>query len=148
MSKKFIIIFLSFLVPAFTLYLLWPSDESRIKKLFKEVTRAMESEDLDGVMSKISFNYRDDYGMTYLSIRETLEREFKRLSDIHVEYEGLKIEVSKKGAVAELNVRVVATAGNETGYIIGDIKMPIHLIFTLDKERMKWLVVRTEGFEF
>lgn len=148
MNKKLIIIFLLFLIPAFALYLLWPSDESRIKKLFKEGAGSIESRDLDGVMSKVSFNYRDEHGMTYLFIREMLGKEFKRLSGIHVEYEDLKIRISEYRGIAELNIRVVATIGNETGYIIGDVRTPLHLSFTLEKERMKWLIVRAEGFEF
>ncbi len=156
MNKKFIIIFLLSSVAALTFYLLWPSDESRVRKLFKEGAGAVESRDLDGVMSKISFNYRDEYGMTYLYIKETLKRDFEKFSDIHsdihVEYDDLKVEVLKERegerAVAELNVRVVATAGNETGYIIGDVKKPLHLKFTLRKERLKWLIVMAEGFEF
>src|SRR6266498_4542571 len=148
--RKVIITLLLFLVPALTLYILWPSDEGRIKKLFKEGAGSMESEDPGGVMAKVSFNYRDEYGMTYLTLRETLEREFKRISDVHVEYDDLKIQVFKngasKGALAEMDVRVVATIGSETGYIAGDVKKPLHLRFALEKERMKWLIVKTEGF--
>ncbi len=145
MNKKRIISLFSLLVMIIAAYLLWPSDESRIRKLFKEGAAAVESGDLDGVMAKVSFNYRDDHGMTYLSLKETLKREFQQLSDIGVEYGDLKIRVSDNTAVAELDVRVVATSGNETGYIIGDIKTPFPLRFTLDKERTKWLIVRAEG---
>lgn len=122
----------------------------------------MESRDLDAVMSKVSFAYRDDYGVTYLHLKEILKREFDRLSDIQVEYEALRTEIIKKGgaqgkhlspdapdtAVAELNIRVIATTGTETGYIVGDINTPVHMKFTLEKERMKWLIVKAEGIRF
>lgn len=127
-------------------YLLWPTDESRIRKLIKEGAKAAASGDLDGVMAKISFNYRDDHGMTYLYLKETLKRQFQRLSDISIDYEDLNIAVSQNTALADLDVRVIATAGNETGYIIGDIKTPLPLRFTLEKERTKWLIVKAEGF--
>jgi len=143
---RLIPLLLLILIPAIA-YLLWPSDEGRIKRLFKEGAEAIEQRDIDGVMSKVSYNYRDDYGMTYLYIREMLKRQFGMLSDIKVEYGDLKIEVSKDRASAELSVRVIATIGNETGYIIGDIKTPLRLRFTLDKERTRWLIVKTEGFE-
>lgn len=147
MSKRFTIglFFLFALTVAFLL--LRPTDESRIRKLIKDGAKAAESRDIEGVMAKISFNYRDDYGMTYLYLKEILKREFERLSDISVEYEDLKIRVSENTAVAELDIRVVATSGNDTGYILGDVKTPLQLRFTLDKERTKWLIVRTEGFE-
>ncbi len=146
MSKRFTIGLLFLFALIVTLWLLCPSDESRIRKLIKEGAKAAESGDLDGVMAKISFNYQDDYGMTCLYLKEILKREFQRLSDISVEYENLKIQVSENTAVAELDIRVIATSGNETGYIIGDIKSPLPLRLTLDKERTKWLIVKAEGF--
>lgn len=146
MNKKLIIVLLLLLAMITTLYLLWPTDESRIRKLIKEGAKATESGDVDGIMAKVSFNYRDDYGMTYLSVRETLKREFQRLSDITVEYGNLNIRVTEDTAVAELDIRVVATSGTETGYIIGDIKNPLSLRLTLDRERTKWLIVKAEGF--
>jgi len=141
------------------LYILWPSDEARIRKLFKEGAKAAEGGDVEGIMSKISYNYRDDYGMTYLYLREILKREFGRLTDIQVECEDLTVRILKGGgaregqssayasdrAEAEVNVRVIVTMGNETGYIIGDARAPLHLRFILEKERTTWLIVKTEG---
>jgi len=162
MNKKLFIGLLFLLLLVSVLYLLWPSDEARIRKLFKEGAGAVESRDIDGVMSKVSFAYRDDYGVTYLYLKEILKREFDRLSDMQVEYGALKIKIIKKGgpgeerpspgppdmAVAEMDIRVVATAGTETGYILGDVKTPVHIRFTLEKERMKWLIVKSEGIRF
>ena len=162
MKRKLLLGFLFLFVLMPVLYLLWPSDETRIRKLFKEGAAAVESKDLDSVMSKISFAYRDEYGVTYLHLKEILKRDFDRLSDIEVEYKALKIQIIKKSdlkgehsspgapdmAMAELDIRVVATAGTETGYIVGDVKTPVHMRFTLEKERMKWLIVKAEGIRF
>lgn len=148
MSKKSIILlFILFALPII-LYLLWPSDESRIKKLFKEGSQAIEKEDLDVVMSKVSYNYRDEYGLTYLYIKESMKSVFQQMSDIRIEYENLKIKVNDKTATADMDVRVIATIGNDTGYILGDLPKPVHLKFTLEKERVKWLVTKTEGLPF
>ncbi len=144
MNRKLTGAALLLLVGLLALYLLWPTDESRIRKLFKEGARAVESRDLDGVMAEVSFNYRDEYGMTYLYLKETLKREFQRLSDISVESGAPKIQVGEDRATAELDVRVIATEGNETGYFIGDARAPLHLRFTLEKERAKWQIVKTE----
>jgi len=145
LSKKSIsILFLIILTPII-IYLLWPSDESRIKKLFKEGSKAIEKEELDVVMSKVSYNYSDDYGLTYLYIKENMKRVFQQLNDIKIEYENLKITIRKNIATAGIDVRVVATIGNNTGYILGDLDKPVHLKFTLEKVRAKWLVIKTEG---
>ncbi|MDQ7786196.1 MAG: hypothetical protein RDU01_01165 [Thermodesulfovibrionales bacterium] len=145
MSKKTVIsLFFLFLLPVI-LYFLWPSDESRIKKIFREGARAIEQENIEEVMGKVSFNYRDDYGLSYLYIKEGMERVFHKMSDIKIEYENLNIVVKEKTATAEVDVRVVATIGSETGYIIGDLPNPVHMKFTLEKERTKWLVTKLEG---
>ena len=147
MGKRSIFLSLFLLCSALAVYLLWPSDESRIRSLFAEGAKAFESKDLEGVISRVSYNYRDDYGMTYLSVKNFMKREMDMLSDIEVEYDGREIRIEKDRAEAILSVRIVATSGNETGYIIGTIKDPLRLRFTLERERRKWLIIKTEGFE-
>ena len=145
MNKKSIALLILVIIIPVLIYLLWPSDESRIKKLFKEGSQTIEKEDLDGVMSKLSFNYHDEYGMNYLYIKESMESVFQQMNDIKIEYENLKIKIDKKTAAADMDVRILATIGNDTGYIFGDLAKPVHLTFTLEKERAKWLVTKTEG---
>ena len=145
MNRKSLILISIPFVLAVLIYLLWPSDESRIKKLFKEGSQAIEKEDLDRVMSKLSFNYHDEYGMNYLYIKESMKSVFQQMNDIKIEYENLKIKIDKKTAAADIDVRILATIGNDTGYIFGDLAKPVHLTFILEKERAKWLVTKTEG---
>lgn len=145
MSKKTIAILFLLLLTPVILYLLWPSDESRIKKLFKEGSAAIEKEDLEAVMSKVSFNYQDEYGFNYLHIKEMMKYVFQQMSDIKVEYENLRINVADKTATADMDVMVLATISGDTGYVLGDLARPAHLKFTLEKERSKWSVIKTEG---
>ncbi len=148
MKKKSLLIFHIFFAFAFLVYLLWPSDESRIKKLFKDGSEAIEREDVDTVMSKVSFNYHDDSGKTYLSVRESMQSVFRLMGDIKITRENLSIKVNNKAATADVDVRIIATVSNNTGYIVGDLQKPVHLKFTLEKERMKWLVTKLEGLPF
>lgn len=145
MSKKSIILLSLVIVLPVILYFLWPSDESRIKKLFKEGSKAIEKKDIDASMSKISYNYTDEYGLTYLLIKESMKSVFQRMNDIKIEYENLNIKVDDEKATVDMDVRIIATIGNDTGYILGDLPKPAHLRFTLEKERTKWLVTKTEG---
>jgi hypothetical protein len=145
MSKKTIAILFLLLLTPVILYLLWPSDESRIKKLFKEGSAAIEKEDLDAVMSKVSFNYQDEYGFNYLYVKETMKYVFQQMKDIKVEYENLKINVTDKTATADMDVMVLATISDNTGYVLGDLAKPAHMKFTLEKERSKWSVIKSEG---
>ena len=148
MSKKTIAFLFILIITPVIIYLLWPSDESRIKKLFKEGSQAIEQEDLETVMSKVSFNYRDEYGLTYLYLKELLKSVFRQMDDIKIEYENVEIAIHDDTATADMDVLILATIGNDTGYILGDLTEPAHLTFTLDKERTKWFVIKTEGLPF
>lgn len=145
MSKKSAILLFLLIISPVLIYFLWPSDESRIKKLIKEGAAAVEKEEIDNVMAKVSFNYQDNHGFTYILLKRVFEEQFKRMSGIKVEYENLKIEVKDKSASASFDLRVIATIGNDTGYIIGDLKTPEHLKLYLEKERINWFVTKTEG---
>jgi len=148
MSRKTIILLLILFILPLVIYFLWPSDEARIKKLFREGSQAIEKEDLDAVMSKVSFNYTDEYGFNYLYLKESMKRVFQQMADIKIEYENLIITVADKQAKAEMDIRVLATMGSERGYIFGDLPNPVHLTFTLEKQRTKWLVTKTAGMPF
>ena len=148
MSKKTIVFLFILIVTPVIIYLLWPSDESRIKKLFKEGSQAIEQEDIETVMSKVSFNYRDEYGLTYLYLKELMKSVFRQMDGIKVEYENVEIEVHDDTATADMDVLILATIGNDTGYVLGDLTEPAHLTFTLDKERTKWFVIKTVGLPF
>jgi len=142
MKKLFLV--MALVIAVLAAYLLWPSDEGRIRKLFHDAAKAAEAGDVDAIMAKISYSYSDDYGMSYLMLKEQLKTQFTGLSDIHVEYDEMKIDVAGGRATAELKLRVVATLGTETGYILGDIKTPLTLKVALEKEHAKWLITRVE----
>lgn len=146
--KKSLLIFHIFFALVFLTYLLWPTDESRIKKLFRQGAEAIERKDLNVVMSKVSFNYRDNYGLTFLSLKESIQLVFNRMSNIRIKRENLAIIINDKTATGDMDVRIVATVGNNIGYVMGDLRKPVHLRFTLEKEKMKWLITRTEGLPF
>jgi hypothetical protein len=145
MSRKTIISLVILILSPVIIYFLWPSDESRIRKLFTEGVTAVEQEKIDEVMARVSFNYTDEYGLTYLFIKEGMTKLFQNMDNIKVEYEITRIEIKDKAALAELDVRVLATHGSDTGYVAGDLSNPVHMKFSLEKERTIWLVTKTEG---
>jgi hypothetical protein len=148
MSRKSTAALFLLIISPIIIYLVWPSDEARIKKLVKETSAAVEKEDVAGVMSAISFNYRDKYGMSYLLLKKAFEREFRVLSDIEVEYEDLRIEVEDKRATASMDVRVIASISVGRGYVYGDLKEPLRLKLDLEKEggMKKWKVTGATGY--
>jgi len=144
-SKKTIISLALLILSPVIIYFLWPSDEDRINKLFREGATAIEQEKIDGVMSKVSFNYSDKQGLAYITIKEGMSRIFQQMSGIKIEHEIKNIGVKGSAATADLDLRVTASYGEETGYVLGDAAKPAHMKFFLEKERTSWLVVKTEG---
>ncbi|GAB4484249.1 MAG: hypothetical protein OHK006_08050 [Thermodesulfovibrionales bacterium] len=145
MSKKTLALLACLILAPLVVYFLWPSDESRIRALFREGSRAIEQEKIDDVMSKVALTYSDEYGLTYLYIREGMERVFQRLDAIQIEYEITSLAISDTTATAELDVRVIATAGSDTGYAVGEAARPVKMRFFLEKERGSWRVAKTAG---
>jgi len=145
MSRKTIILLFLFTAVPLAVYFFMPTDKARIRKMINRGTAAIEQEDLKGVMSCVSLNYRDDYGMTYLYLRESFRRFFRRYDGIDVKYSRLRIEVDDRKATAELDVRVLAGKGGDRRYIAGSLSDPIHIVFSLEKEKLKWQVTKTEG---
>ena len=96
-------------------------------------------------MSKVSFNYSDEQGLAYITIKEGMKRVFQQMSGIKIEYEIKNISVKDAAATADLDLRVIASYGEDTGYVVGDAAEPAHMKFFLEKERTSWLVTKTEG---
>jgi len=147
MSRRSIAFLALLILTPAILYLVWPSDEGRIKKLFREGAKAVEARKAEDVMSLVSYNYTDEYGLSYLVLRQGFDRTFKEMSGIQVEYEIKDIKIKDKNATAELEVRVIATQGKDTGYVVGDAARPAHLKFALEKERTAWLISSSEGLK-
>ena len=148
MSKKTVIALAVLILSPLLIYFLWPSDENRIKKLFREGAHAIEQEKTDDVMSRLSFNYTDDKGLAYITIKQGMGRVFQQMSGIKIDYEIKNITIKDRTATAEVDIRVLAGHEQETGYAVGDSASPVHMKFFLEKERAKWLVSRTEGLPF
>jgi hypothetical protein len=77
-----------------------------------------------------------------------MKKIFRQLNEINVDCENLEIRVREKTASAEMDVRVLAQVGTDTGYVFGDYPNPKHLILTLQKDKTKWYVIKTEGLSF
>ncbi len=145
MSRKMIVFLVLIFSAPLLYYFLWPSDEKRIRRLFSEGAAAIEAKKVEDVMSKVSFNYTDEHGLSYLFLKQGATQLFQKLDAIGVKYVINSIDVKDEKASVAVGVRVIAGRGQDRGYIAGDAANPLQMKFYLEKERSKWLVVRTEG---
>lgn len=149
MSKKSIALLIIIFAAPVIIYLLWPTEEARIKKLVRQSAQAIEEENIEDAMSVVSFNYQDQYGLSYLLIKKGLEQYFQKYSDMEVEYEGLRVEVAEgaQEATVSMGLSVLAMRGQDMGYVLGG-DGPVHFALKLKKggPLKKWQVVEASGF--
>jgi len=135
----FIIIIVVVAVIAF-----YPSQKKRINKVIEGCRQAIIHEDLDGLMQHISFNYTDAYGGSYLQFKKRAEMSFRSYDDFEIELDRIKIDVKEKNATVGLNVSIIASAGNERGYLIGDAAGFEKTAVYLEKTSYNWKVIKIQ----
>jgi hypothetical protein len=116
-------------------YIIYPTDEKRIIKIVSKIEEAAVSEDIDKVMDFISFNYSDDNHNGYIQIKQIILTGFRRLDDIEIERNIEGISIIDNVAESELSFRVIASFGDERGYI---------KVF-FEKSAQRWFITKIEG---
>ncbi len=124
---------------------LFPSEKKRIKKVIYNCKEAVIMEDIADLMEYISFNYNDEYGGSYLQLKKRVELTFKRFHDFDISIDIMKIAIDGKGATTDLEVSVIASEGNERGYLVGDAGGPQDVKVYFEKSAYEWQVVKIEG---
>ncbi len=145
MRRQYIFFSALLFLCAIVVYTLYPTDEKRIRKIINKSEKAIISEDVDKLMEFISYNYRDDYGNGYLQLKKTFQTAFKHLNNIDIERNIIKISVKDTLAEAELSIRVLASEGEERGYIIGDAGNAKTIKVFFEKSPYKWLITKVDG---
>ncbi len=150
MRKRYSLFAAVLFMCAAAVYWFYPTDENRIRKIIRKSERAIIAEDIDGLMDSISYNYTDDYGNSYLTLKRRFVTVFKRLSDIDIERNIIRISVADKRAETELEVRVIASSPSDPSksareYIIGDAGRAQTIKVFLEKSPHKWLITGVGG---
>lgn len=136
---------LLFLIVAAAVFVLYPTDEKRIRRVISGSEKAILRKDLDGLFEYISYNYKDDYGNSYLILKKRMQIVFNRLNDIEIEKNLIKITVQEKNAEADLNVKVIASEAESREYIIGDAVTGQGIKVYFEKSPYKWKIVKVAG---
>ncbi len=130
---------------AVAVFFIYPGDKRRIIRAIDKSEDAIVSENIDKLMEQVSYNYTDDYGNGYFQVKKIAETAFKRLHDLKIERSITKISVKENSAEVELSVRVIATSGEDRGYIIGDAGQAANIKVFFEKSTYKWLITKVEG---
>jgi hypothetical protein len=126
-------------------YVLYPTEKKRIKKIIESCREAVKNENINLLMEHISFNYSDDYGGSYLQLKKRMELAFNRFDDIDITADIMNIAIEDKQADAEIKMSVIASEGNNRGYLIGDAGSDQDIKLYLEKSPFEWKVIKVEG---
>ncbi len=128
----------------FLIKFVFVSEEKKISKAIEAGEKALEAKDLDGCMKRLSYNYSDEYGLSYLQVKKFLERFFQEFQKVDIEKEILNIEVKEKDARVSMNLIIIVTLQEQRGYFIGSHAKPELIKIDLEKVRTNWLVKKVE----
>jgi len=137
-------IYIIIIIIVITVIALFPSQKKRIKKVITSCSQALINEDIEGLMEHISFNYNDDYGGSYLVFKKRAEMSFNSYDDFEIELDLMKIDVQEKESRVNINVSIIASAGNERGYLAGDAAGYEKIAVLLEKASLDWKVIKIE----
>jgi hypothetical protein len=120
-----------------------PSDAKRIKKIIHDGRDAIILKDLAQTMNYVSYHYKDQYGFSYLYIKQTLKSLFERNDAFEIEVSKIRVDVNDKRAEAQFLLKLKSGKGERERYLLGSVEVPESVVFTLEKERLKWKVIET-----
>ncbi|HEY5648367.1 MAG TPA: hypothetical protein VIU33_02630 [Nitrospiria bacterium] len=122
--------------------------EGRIRTAIKEGGGAIETGDLEGAMSHVSTDYRDEKGLTYLVVKRLLRDAFDQFDHFEIEMEDPEIEFVKgedPGAWARFDLRLFVELEGRRGLLVGSLDEPAHLEIFFIKKPWGWLVREIRG---
>ena len=118
----------------------YPTEEKRIRKIIYTGRDAFRNRDIDALMKNISYNFRSERGGSYLQLKKRAEIFFKLYNDLELDVDIMGVDVKGEKGEADLKVRLVASKGNDRGYLIGDEADPEDIRVSLEKSPYEWKV--------
>lgn len=141
--KRYIFIIIFLLIVAAIGVTLIPTDRSRIQKVIDGSKAAVLNDDVPGFMENVSFNYRDDYGNSYLLLKKRMEQLLERFSDFEISTDIMAVRIDRDTAEADLKVHVVASEGDERRYLMGDPAWPQDMKVVFEKAPSRqWKIMK------
>ena len=151
--KKFFILALIILALAYFFFSGGKNDDEYFNNYFQEMVKAGEEKDTDQFMDNFSLQYKDDYGLNYIVIKNIVKNVFEKYNKIEGSFSGLSSSISKdedgrETALVNMDVTATGSIGGIDKGILGLNKTPENITVYLEKSAFgSWQIVRVEGIE-
>ncbi len=124
------------------------SEEARIRRGIKEGVGAIEAKDLGKCLRHVSLHYKDEYGLTYLGVKQLLSKIFQEFEAFEIDLKNLQITLLDKGtASAAFDLKVKVNYGGQRAYLIGSGDDSNRIEMSFIKEGGRWKVNQVEGVQ-
>jgi hypothetical protein len=124
------------------------SDEARIRKGIEEGIQDIEAKDLAKCLRHVSLHYKDEYGLTYVGVRELLGRIFQEFDAFEVGLGDLRfLSLEKEQASLSLDLTVKVRYRGEKAYLLGSGEDANRVNMRFIKEGRRWKVIQVEGIQ-
>ncbi len=122
-------------------------DDAEIRALLNEMIAAAEARDTQMFMEHFSLKYKDSGGNSYFVLQQMVRRIFGQLEELKVDITNLDIYVTGDSAYASMEVVTRAKMSGQMAHPFGSEDRPQTPRITLEKERLKWKIVKVEGVD-
>jgi hypothetical protein len=126
------------------------SEEARIRKGVKEGIQAIEAKDLRKCLRHVSLHYKDEYGLTYVTVKGLLTQIFQEFDAFEIDLRKLRIILLDKGegvASVTFDLKVKVSYGGQRAYLLGSEDSSNRVEMSFIKEGGRWKVNQVEGIQ-
>ncbi|MBE0433746.1 hypothetical protein IBX73_09830 [candidate division WOR-3 bacterium] len=148
--KKAIWLVIAGLLIAALVWVLYPTEQRKLKSEIGSLRRAVERESTDEVIKRIDPAYEDAHGLTHAGLVPVIEQFFAGVDSINVQMSGLKVTIDSVGrdktifASCSLGVRLLARFEGERVLAFGGIVRPGTVRAWFHKTGPEYLIYRAE----
>ncbi len=143
--KKIIFIMIILIIGGGGILYLSSFDRFKINGVIKGAKKAVEHEDIDNLMAYVSLKYIDDYGFNYPMAKRLMSGLFKDFNEFEVVKKDLVINVQDNTATVSFSLWVSVDWNENPAYIVGTNRAAASILVYLEKDFIKWKVVKVEG---
>jgi len=128
-------------------------DTSEISGVIDQMVEAGEKGMQGDLMEHVSIEYKDDYGASYLVVKNVVENFFQKFSKFDTDYKNLAVSIDNsengdKTAVANLDIHIIGYRSGTPVDILGSEDSYQNITVELKKSKLLgWKITKAEGFE-
>jgi len=145
MKRKKLLLLLALAIVGTAFYLFKPkplSDREAITLLFQRVVDGVRTRDASLLLSLVSPDYQDSFGVTYFDIKRNLRHELNRATVLDLTIENIQPAITPPDAWVKIQCTLLIQMDDMDQPFL----FPLFADVYLKKQGKEWKVIRVEGY--